>query len=538
MKFSKKIMSLFLSCALLCLCACSSGSPASPYDGMFGEKSAATNANADSTTVQTAEGTPEGTTAQEGTTAPGSNAVTTPSKTTSSGEKRCVAYFTSWSAYARNVTVGNIDPTLLTHINFAFANLNNNGEIVIGDSWVDVEKPFGGESWEAPNDSRGHFSALRELKKNYPHIRTLISVGGWTWSKNFSDAAASDAGRETFAKSAAAFVSKYGFDGVDIDWEFPVEGGDNITHRPEDKQNYTLLLAKTREALDAQGQTDGKHYLLTIAGGPNVSFAKNTELTEMMKYLDFINVMTYDYHGGWENVTNHNAPLYANPNDPTEFKDYCVEGTINAYLETGLSPADLNLGLAFYGRGWTEVTSTANNGLWQSGKAATATGYGLGTWEGACFDYWDLIDNYVGQNGYTRYFDDVAKVPYLYNGSAFISYDDAESIRAKLEFADAKGLGGAMFWEFSGDKKMELQKVLADYYGIAEQAAQAQPVTDAPSSDASSPAQTGGSEWDSSATYNGGDTVAYQGKTFRAKWWTQGETPDASKPDGPWELVS
>lgn len=529
MKYSRKLLSLFLSAALLLsLCACS-GSPASPYDGMFGGEITVpeqTAANTQETTAFTLKNDDTDT--------------TQPPKTSNTNGKRCVAYYTSWSAYARNVTVGNMDPSLLTHINFAFANLNTNGEIVVGDSWVDLEKPFNGESWEAPNDSRGHFNALRELKKTYPHIQTLISVGGWTWSKSFSDVAASDSGRDTFAKSAAAFVSKYGFDGIDIDWEFPVEGGDNITHRPEDKQNYTLLLAKTRAALDAQGQADGKHYLLTIAGGPNVSFTKNTELTEMMKYLDFINVMAYDYHGGWENTTNHNAPLYANPNDPTELKDYCVESTINAYLDAGLSPADLNLGLAFYGRGWTEVTSAANNGLWQSGKAATATGYGLGTWEGACFDYWDLAENYVGKNGYTRYFDDTAKVPYLYNGSSFISYDDAESIRAKLEFADAKGLGGAMFWEFSGDKKMELQKVLADYYGLNAQAISSQQTTvpsSAPS-DTTTLAQPADGEWDASKIYNGGDTAVYQGKSFRAKWWTQGETPDAAKEDGPWELIS
>lgn len=526
MKHISKFLAIFLCATLMLSLGACSGSPASPYDNMFGEKITAP----DKTTEQI----------QANTTASGDD-TNKMNKSSTQGGKRCVAYFTSWAAYARSVTVGDMDPSLLTHVNFAFANLNINGEIVVGDPWVDVEKPFSGENWESPSDSRGHFNALREMKKKYPHIKTLISVGGWTWSDNFSDVAASDAGRETFAKSAAAFVSKYGFDGIDIDWEFPVEGGDNIPHRPEDKQNYTLLLAKTREALNAQGQAEGKQYLLTIAGGPNVSFAKNTELKEMMKYLDFINIMSYDYHGGWENTTNHNAPLYANPNDPSEFKNYCVEGTVNSYLDAGVNPQDLNLGLAFYGRGWTEVTSKANNGLWQNGKAATATGYGLGTWEGACFDYWDIIENYVGKNGYTRYFDDIAKVPYLYNGSNFISYDDSESIRAKLEFADSKNLGGAMFWEFSGDKNMELQKVLAEYYGLSAQAASTPQVTGttAPSgAGTTSQVQPGASEWDSSKVYNGGDTATYQGKNFRAKWWTQGETPDSSTEDGPWELIS
>lgn len=521
----KKTCALFLAVVLIGLCACN-GNSNNPENSLFGQR------------ITTGEHSMQG---QEITTTPSITGESLSIPTANAAGKRCVAYFTSWSAYARNITVGDMDPTLLTHINFAFANLNPDGEIVVGDSWVDLEKPFGNESWDSPSDSRGHFNALRQMKEQYPHIRTLISVGGWTWSKNFSDVAATDAGRAKFAQSAAAFVSRYGFDGVDIDWEFPVEGGDNITHRAEDKQNYTKLLAETRKALDAQGTTDGKHYLLTIAGGPNVSFAKNTELKAMMQYLDFINVMTYDYHGGWENATNHNAPLHANPNDPTENKDFSVENTINAYLGCGVEPQDLNLGLAFYGRGWIDVAGSANNGLWQSGKAATSVGYGMGTWEGACFDYWDLVQNYIGKNGYTRYYDETAQAPYLFNGSSFISYDDPQSIKAKLAFADAKNLGGVMFWEFSGDKTMELQKVIAEHYGIQSQAASAG--TQSSTGETQQTAQptssvAGAAEWDASTAYTGGETVAYQGKQYRAKWWTQGDTPDPAASDGPWEAIS
>lgn len=493
-------------------------------------------------------GVTQGTNAQGQTQAQGNDEQqSTPTSGGSSGVGRSVAYFTSWSAYARAVTVGDMDPSLLTHVNFAFANLNSDGEIVIGDSWVDVEKPFGDESWEAPNDSRGHFSQLRQMKQKYPHIRTLISVGGWTWSKNFSDVAATPEGRDKFAKSAAAFVSKYGFDGLDVDWEFPVEGGDNITHRPDDKENYTKLMARTREELNAQGAADGKQYLLTIAGGPNVTFTKNTQLKEMMQYLDFINVMAYDYHGAWESVTNHNAPLYSNPNDPTPDASYSVEGTIDAYINAGVAPQDLNLGLAFYGRGWINVDSKTNNGLWQNGTAPTSVGFGQGTWEGACFDYWDLKENYIGKGGYVRYFDEAAKVPYLYNGSSFISYDDEESIRAKLEFAKQKNLGGAMFWEFSGDKHMELQKIIAEFYSINGAAVQPQ---ETPSQDTQQsggdtsgtvtpPEQSGGAAaWDAGTVYTGGEIVSYNGKKYRAKWWTQGETPNDSDQYGVWEPVN
>lgn len=459
------------------------------------------------------------------------------------GKRRNVAYYTSWSAYARNVMISDIDASLLTHLNFAFANLNADGEVIIGDSWVDVEKPMGGESWDSPSDSRGHFAQLKTLKSKYPHLKTLISVGGWTWSSNFSDVAADPAKRKRFAESSAAFVSKYGFDGVDIDWEFPVEGGNNITHRPEDKQNYTKLMKETREALTAQGKKDGKSYLLTIAGGPNVSFAKNTELKELMKYLDFINVMTYDYHGAWETTTNHNTPLYANPNDPTQDNTYSVDSTIQAYLDAGVKPEDMNLGLAFYGRGWVGVVNTANNGLWQEGQAPVSAGFGSGSWEGGCFDYIDIVENYIGKGNYTRYFDPVAKVPYLYNGTSFISYDDEESIKIKLQYAEKMKLGGTMFWEFSADKKKTLQKVIADFYGnnldtgttptSNKENNNGTPILTSSDDTAATPS---GDEWESSKEYQAGDTVTYQGKKYTANWWNQGETPDPSNEWGAWKL--
>lgn len=461
-----------------------------------------------------------------------------------SGSQRCVAYFTSWSAYARAIEVSNMDPTLLTHVNFAFANLREDGSVVIGDSWVDVEKPFGGDSWsdDSAADGRGHFKQLRLMKQKYPHIKTLISVGGWTWSSNFSKVAANEASRQKFAETALTFCTKYGFDGVDIDWEFPVEGGNDIPHLPEDKENYTKLLKKCREVFDAQGEKDGKHYLLTIAGGPNPSFVKNTETKKMMDYLDFINVMSYDYHGGWENKTGHNAPLYStDPADPL-----CVSNTIEAYIKAGVKPEDLNMGLAYYGRGWVNVSSSDNNGYLQAAQTSpqTASGFGIGTWEGACFDYWDLTDNYLGKAGYKRYFDNEAKVPYLFNGTNFISYDDGESIRYKLDYANKKKLGGVMFWEFSGDKHMELQKIVADIQGIKASPAEETPKTssknddDTPATTAKNDSPASGNTWDSNTVYNQGDTVTYNGHTFRANWWTQGDTPDANNEWGAWKLIS
>jgi len=469
-------------------------------------------------------------------------------KSTASGAKRNVVYYTSWSAYARNVFVKDIDASLITHLNFAFANLDTDGSIKIGDGWVDVEQPMSGESWDGASDVKGHFNALKILKQKYPHLKTLISVGGWTWSGNFSDVAADEGKRQQFANSSAEFIKKYGFDGVDIDWEFPVAGGNDITNRPEDKENYVKLLKALREALDKQGKADNKTYLLTIVGDPNVRFAKNTDLKGMMKYLDFINVIGYDYHGGWEKVTNHNAPLYANRKDPTEFKDFSIDSTITAYIKAGVKPADINLGMPFYGRGWTGVSSSSNNGLWQDGQAPTGTGIGSGTWEGGSFDFVDIVQNYIGKNGYKRYWDDVAKVPYLYNGSSFVTYDDEESILLKLKYCDKKSLGGVMCWEFTGDKNKTLQKVIANYYGknlatgkstTTSSATTDSTTTDKKDTSSNQPTDTAkaGDTWKSDAEYQTSATVIYQGKTYSANWWNTGEVPDPSNEWGAWRLV-
>ncbi len=381
-------------------------------------------------------------------------------KTNISAEQtyRNVAYFTSWSGYKRAVEVGDINPSLLTHINFAFANLSADGTITVGDPWIDTQKPYGDDTWET--ELKGHFGQLIKLKQQHPHIKTLISVGGWTWSKNFSDVAASDTLRKVCAQSAVDFVVKYNFDGVDLDWEYPVQGGDNIPHRTNDGDNYILLLKEIRTALDAQGIKDGKEYLLSIAGASDAKFIANCKVAEMMKYLDYINVMTYDYHGTWDSTTNHNTPLYAEPGNS------CVSKTIENYISAGVEPFDLNLGLAFSGKGWINVTDPNGSGLYKSGTAPSSSGYGNGTFEAAVFDYWDIAENYVGKNNYVRYWDNVSKVPYLYNGSTFITYEDEESIGYKADYIKEMGLGGAMFWEFSYDKYSVLQNVIAQSLNI------------------------------------------------------------------------
>lgn len=158
---------------------------------------------------------------------------------------RVVTYFAEWSIYARNYIVSDLPAPALTHVNYAFAKIDDQGEVGIVDAWAATDKPFGDDTWDTP--LRGNLHALIKLKQKYPHLSTLISIGGWSLSDKFSDVALTDASRQKFAASAVAFMKRYQFDGVDIDWEYPVSGGlPNNKYRPEDSQNYVLLCKTLR----------------------------------------------------------------------------------------------------------------------------------------------------------------------------------------------------------------------------------------------------------------------------------------------------
>lgn len=345
---------------------------------------------------------------------------------------RVIGYYASWAIYDKQYFVTDIDASQLTHINYAFANISEDGEILIGDEWADTQYLYPGDTEDEP--LRGNFKQLGLLKEINPDLQLLISVGGWSWSDRFSDVALTEESRAKFAKSSVEFIKQYGFDGVDLDWEYPSGGGEpGNVERPEDPDNFVLLLAELRKQLDAQGEQDGRHYLLTIAAPAGKSQYENMNLDKIHPYLDWINIMTYDFAGGWSDVTSFNAPLYGTVSTDT---------AVQAYLAAGIPSEKVVMGVPFYGRGWTGVSAT-NNGLGQPYS-------GLPTGEGS-FDYSTLATDYVGK--YQRFWDDTAQVPWLYDPTTetMISYDDPESLTKKTDYIKEHKLGGVMFWETSQD---------------------------------------------------------------------------------------
>ena len=359
------------------------------------------------------------------------------------------AYYPEWAIYDRNFQVEDIPAEDLTHIFYAFAKIDNNGQVAPFDTWAATQEIFGGKyTWdESQAGQAGNLAELQTLKEEYPHLTNMISIGGWTLSGLFSDVAFTETSREIFAQSAVDFMVEYGFDGIDIDWEYPVSGGlaGNV-YRLEDTENYTLLLGELREKLDIQEALDGQEYQLTVASPGGIDKLANYDLAGMSEHLDFFNVMAYDYHGAWENTTNHQAALYGNQGDV-----YNVDYTIQQYLNAGVSAEDIVMGAPLYGRSWqgVEVDPLTNSGLFQPG-----TGVGPGTWEAGLFDYYDLHNKVNDPNsGYVRHWDENAQVPYVYNGSlgVFSTYEDIQSLTQKLNYIDEKGLGGMFFWEASAD---------------------------------------------------------------------------------------
>ena len=388
-------------------------------------------------------------------------------------DKKIVAYYIEWGVYGRDYQPADMPLDQITHVNYAFANISDDGLIAIGDPYAAIDKAYPGDTWDQPY--RGTYNQLNNvLRAQYPHIKTLISVGGWTWSGRFSDVALTAESRDRFSESCVDFIREYNFDGVDIDWEYPVCCGlSSNTYRPEDRQNYTLLMESLRNHLDQAAVEDGREYLLTIASAGGVDKLVNYELAQIASHLDWVNTMSYDFMGAWDlSLTGHHSALYANPVNPSPSdkvrEDYNADGSVQPWLDAGVPPSKIVMGVPFYGRAWGGVDPTGN-GLYQSASLVPP-----GTWDdwssGATgINDYTQIKTLLGTGQYTRYWDDVAKVPWAWSptahGGHFISYDDPESMQLKMDYINEKGLGGAMFWEVTGDLENELLGVIHQAIG-------------------------------------------------------------------------
>jgi chitinase len=340
---------------------------------------------------------------------------------------RIVAYVAGWSIPAV------IHPEKFTHINFAFAQITPAGRAELANGELEAS-----------------LRRLVALKNTNPRLKVIISIGGWM-ADGFSDAALTEASRALFADSTVDLLRQFSADGIDLDWEYPGQGVAGIKYRAEDRQNFTRLLTMLRTKLDAasvaQGRTGGGRYTLSIASADREYF-DHTEMDKLHVYLDWINVMSYDFFNSLTPTTGHHAGLYrAAATVPT---DRDADDSVKQHLAAGIPSEKIVLGVAFYGRGFAGV-KPIDNGLEQPYER----------FEGA-HDYSELADKFIGKQGFVHYWDNRAKAPYLWNSAArtFITYDDPRSIRIKAQYVKAHHLGGMMFWELSEDRNEELLDVI------------------------------------------------------------------------------
>jgi chitinase len=390
--------------------------------------------------------------------------------------KRVVGYFIEWGIYGRQYFVKNVatsgSASRLDVINYAFSNVapDASGNVVckLGDEWADYQRPIAasesvsGQEITWPRPILGNFQQLQELKQRFPNVKVVISLGGWTWSKYFSDAALTKESRQRFVSSCIDLFIKgdipapgWGgmggpgsaagvFDGIDIDWEWPgSEGNTGNVIRAEDRENFTKLLAEFRKQLDHAGHDARRQYLLTaFLPAATAKIDAGFEVDKIFKSLDFGTVQGYDLHGAWETSTNHQSNLFTAPTDPASPR-FSVDDTVRSYVKRGAPREELVIGAPFYSRGWTGV-NPANHGLYQS-----ASGPAPGTWEPGVEDY-KAVAGLTG-SGFTRYEDPVAGAAWLFNGSTFWTLDDPLVMTQKAEYVNDNHLGGIMFWELSGD---------------------------------------------------------------------------------------
>jgi chitinase len=332
------------------------------------------------------------------------------------------AYFPG--AHDNAYPIGAIPAALLTHVFYAFATIEN-GQLAL------------------PPQAPAHLAALAALKRANPGLRTVLSIGGWG-AGGFSDAALTPRSRAAFVDESLELAA--GFDGLDLDWEFPVSGGPaELTHRPEDRRNATLLAQELRHGL-------GPARLLTAAlpagrlqsAGP-YDPAESYELAALADLLDFVNLMAYDFGTGFSPIATFNAPLTEVAQDPLapDLRRWnSVTGAVDYYERHGVPRDKLVLGVPFYGCGFRVASAGEQAGLYQPQVGTVEVG-----------DWRDIKRDLLPDPAWQRHRHPVARSPWLYHPGTqtFVSYEDAESIEERAAFAARRGLRGAFTWQLAGD---------------------------------------------------------------------------------------
>ncbi|UXY15069.1 glycoside hydrolase family 18 protein [Chitiniphilus purpureus] len=360
-----------------------------------------------------------------------------------------VAYIRTWAMPdGRFWRAKDIDGKAITQLNLAFASIRPDGTVFIRD--LEPQPP--GPDGVTPPVFKTLWHEVAKLQRKHPHLKINLSVGGWG-AEGFSDMAMTAEGRARFIGSLLALVERHQLSGVGIEWQYPVgpDWGLPIKTDPKDRDNYPLLLEETRAALDRLSARTGRKYQLTAAVPSGPWFVQKNDLQRTVKSVDYLTVTAYGAYGSWSATTGHFSNLFQRTDDPA-FGGWSADQSMRVYLDAGVAPNKLLMGVPFYGAAWREVNS-AQNGLFQPFAAGAANA--SPTWD-------DVKAQFLDEDGFVRHWDDTAKVPWLYNGDVMVSYEDPESLRHKVKYLKEQRLGGLTVWEYAHDLKGELLDEIND----------------------------------------------------------------------------
>ncbi|RNL86113.1 glycoside hydrolase family 18 protein [Halostreptopolyspora alba] len=394
-------------------------------------------------------------------------------------ERQRVAYFADWNVANRDYSIKDFVDSgaaeRLTRVQWAFGDVNEDGRCHIPEDadqpWelyqrrYDADESVDGEADSYDQPLAGSLNQLRKAQEEHPDLSASISLGGWNWSRYFSNAVRTKEAREEFVSSCIDLwlrgdlptmngepqggdgVAEGIFDGIDLDWEWPGgDGKEGNIERPEDRRNFTLVVREFRSQLNELEAETGEEYALTVSLGNSEEIMESSYQPELFNLVDFATVQGYDFTGSWSDVTDHHSQLYAHQDAPT---DASVASTVQRYLDHGLPPEKLIVGFPGYGRGWQGV-SDDKFGRFAPADGAADGGYGTGT------DAYVDLEERDGR----RFHDPLNGAYWIYDGDEWWSYDTPRVVEQKGRYVREEGLGGLMLWNLDMDPEGELVEAM------------------------------------------------------------------------------